>query len=134
LKYLLDTDICIYMMQEDSPTLRKKFEAIEVGDVGISCISVCELQFGVENSRRMSENQRVLDRFLRDFEILGFDRGACQHYGKLRAALSKSGKPIGGLDMLIAAHALHLGARLVTNNTREFSRVPGLKAENWISA
>ncbi len=132
MKFLLDTDICIYLMKTISEKLMGKFRAIPGGEIGISAVSVCELQYGVAKSGKPVANQIALDGFLRDFEILPFPQSAALQYGRLRAALEKSGKPIAGMDILIAAHALDIGAHLVTNNKKEFSRVPGLKTEYWV--
>ena len=121
-------------MKGTNPVARRKFATLEAGDAGVSAITLCELWFGIENSARPAENQAVLDRMLLDLDIQPFEEVAARHYAKIRAALTRKGKPIGAMDMLIAAHALQIGACLVTNSTREFSRVPGLKTENWIAA
>lgn len=131
--YLLDTDICIYISKRNPPEVSKRFASMVPGEIGISTISLAELQYGVEKSLNQHRNQMGIDLILRPLEIFPFDQGASIRYGKLRVALEKSGKPIGGMDLLIAAHALELSAILVTNNIREFSRVPGLKIENWVS-
>ena len=111
----------------------KMFRSLEAGDVGVSAATVCELQYGVDKSLRVRENQAVLDGFLTDLEVLPLPPGACAHYGKIRTGLERKGKPIGAMDLLIASHALDLSAILVTNNGKEFSRVPGLKTENWLA-
>lgn len=133
MNYLLDTDTCIFLMKGNSAKAVRKFASLSPGDVGISAITVCELQYGVEKSLRARENQAVLDGFLIDLEVLPFEPAASAHYGKLRTALERKGATIGGMDMLIAAHALDLSVPLVTNNTREFSHIQGLKTENWIA-
>ena len=104
-----------------------------VGDVGISSITYCELQFGVSKSSRPEANQRALSEFLGPLKIGDFPAAAAPLYGELRAITERRGTPIGPLDLLIAAHALHLGLTLVTNNVREFERIPGLRLENWVS-
>lgn len=134
MKYLLDTNICIYLMKSVSASAMAKFRTIPEEDVGISCLTVCELQYGVSKSAKVAANQSTLDDFLRDFAVAPFTQDAGIHYGRLRASLERAGKAIGALDTLIASHALSLGACLVTNNRREFSRVPGLKTENWIAS
>lgn len=133
MKYLLDTDTCIFLMKSVSARAVRKFTSLEAGDVGVSVATVCELQYGVDKSMKARENQAVLDGFLTDLEVLPLNSGACAHYGKLRAGLERKGRPIGAMDLLIASHALDLSAILVTNNGKEFSRVPGLKTENWIA-
>jgi tRNA(fMet)-specific endonuclease VapC len=99
--------------------------------VGISAVTYAELRYGVENSARSAENLPVLERFVLPLEILTFDTEAARHYGRIRAVLKRAETPIDGNDLLIAAHALSLGVTLVTNNLREFSRVPGLHTEQW---
>lgn len=111
---------------------RCRKEAGEGRRVGLSAISLAELEYGLHAGGRYEEKRPVLQRVLLPFEHFGFDPVDCvHHYGRIRAALEKAGKPIGPLDMLIAAHALALDATLITHNTREFQRVPGLKVEDW---
>jgi tRNA(fMet)-specific endonuclease VapC len=109
-----------------------RFKLLHVGDVGISAITYCELQFGVAKSSRPVENQLALAEFLSPLEVLAYPPAAAVPFGNIRAHLERKGMPIGNYDLLIAAHALHEGLTLVTNNTKEFKRVPGLKVENWI--
>lgn len=132
MKYVLDTNTCIYIINKRSPRIEKKFEALMIGDVGISSITCAELQFGISNSLNQKQNQEALNEFLGPLEILDFPSDACPIYGEIRAKLKKSGTIIGPLDLLIGAHALFLQAILVTNNENEFSRISGLKTENWI--
>lgn len=132
MKFLLDTDICIYIINERPTKVVERFLAHAVGDIGISSISVAELSFGVAKSGS-ARNRAALEAFLLPLEIAPFDAGAALAYGAMRARLEAEGKPIGPLDQLIAGHALHLGVILVSNNSREFRRVPGLKLENWTS-
>ena len=131
--YLLDTDTCIYLINRRAgyERLLTHVEALEYGDVLISSISAAELQFGVAKSKRGAENSNRYALFMARFEIAAFDEHAAAAYGPLRAALESGGTPIGPLDTLIAAHALQLSATLVTNNVREFGRVPKLRVENW---
>jgi tRNA(fMet)-specific endonuclease VapC len=103
-----------------------------VGDVGVSAITVCELQFGVSNSSQPERNQRALTEFLGPLEVLDFPAGASAVYGEIRTHLQRAGKPIGSYDLLLAAHALHGNLTLVTNNVREFGRVPDLRTDNWL--
>ena len=131
--HLLDTNLCIFLLNQ-----RPGFERIvqhlagrDREEVGISAITVAELEFGAAASKRQGDNFKRLERFLLEFEVLPFDRESARPYGPLRAALQAQGTPIGPMDFLIAAHALGLGAVLVTNNTREFQRVPGLSLQDW---
>ena len=129
--HLLDTNICIYIIKRQPPQVAVKFVQIKVGEVAVSSITVSELAYGVFKGR--SERNRVnAERFLEPLTVLDFGEQAAWRYGELRATLERKGTPIGALDLQIAAHDLELGATLVTNNTAEFSRVEGLKLENWI--
>ena len=109
----------------------RRFEEYEVGEVGVSSVTAAKLSYGAEKSSRPEQNREALSRFLLPLEVLAFGDEAAAAYGRVRAALEKSGTPIGPLDTLIAAHAVSLGVTLVTNNVREFSRVPGLEVEDW---
>ena len=131
MRYLLDTNICIYLIRKKPPQVLRKFNTYSVGEVAISSITVAELQFGVQKSQYPSQNQRALEQFLVPLTIVDFDYKAAIAYGRIRATLEGQGTPIGPLDTLIAAHALSLNVTLVTNNIREFSRVPDLKLANW---
>lgn len=130
-RYLLDTNICIYIINRRPPGVFAHFEALRAGEVAISSITGSELHFGVARSGS-SRNLLALEKFLAPLVIAPFDATAMHHYGTLRHRLDAQGTPIGAMDMLIAAHALALNITLVTNNLREFSRVPGLKLENWV--
>jgi tRNA(fMet)-specific endonuclease VapC len=130
-KYLLDTDICIYLMKNRSEKILKRLKTLEPGDVGISSITLAELHYGVEKSLFPERNREALEAFALPLEVAEFGAEAAVHYGAVRAALARKGTPIGGNDLFIAAHALALGVPLVTNNLREFRRVPGLKVEGW---
>ena len=131
--YLLDTNICIFLLNQRQGFERvvQRLDGLERRQVGLSAITVAELEFGVAASKRQGDNFKRLERFLVDFEVLPFDRDAAKPSGPLRKALQTQGTPIGPLDFLIAAHALALKATLVTNNTGEFLRVPGLAVEDW---
>lgn len=131
---LLDTDICIYLINQRSgfETILRRLDGRQQGEVILSTITLAELRFGIAASQRRHLNLAKLELFLASFEIAPFDAPAAMAYGSLRAYLQAQGTPIGPLDMLIAAHALSLGAILVSNNIREFGRVPGLKLENWL--
>ncbi len=130
MKYLLDTNICIYVINVRPAHVLERFRQEQIGDLGISSITAAELAYGVEKSGS-ERNRGALERFLSPLEILPFDRDAFWQYGRVRASLERSGQPIGSLDTLIAAQALALDLTLVTNNTREFERVPGLRLANW---
>jgi tRNA(fMet)-specific endonuclease VapC len=132
MQYLLDTNTCIYIIKRSPVHVFKRFEGLRVGDVGISAITYCELQFGVAKSSKPGENQLALTEFLGPVEVLDFPSAAAPLFGEIRAHLERAGTPLGNYDLLIAAHALHLRLALVTNNTKEFRRVPNLRVENWI--
>jgi tRNA(fMet)-specific endonuclease VapC len=129
--FLLDTNICIYIIKQNQPEVFERFKSLSPGSVGISTITAAELYFGVNKSLWPEKNRTALEQFLIPLEIVEFNYEAAIHYGEVRGALEKSGKPIGPLDTLIAAHALSLNIILVTNNLKEFARIPGLKLENW---
>lgn len=133
---LLDTNVCVHLINR-RPGYERLLAHVakrEYGDILISAITVAELDFGVAKSARGAENRSRLDLFMARFEIAAFDGQAAAAYGPLRSHLQSRGTPIGPLDTLIAAHALALGATLITSNVREFKRVPGLKLENWLEA
>ncbi len=132
MKVMLDTNICIYLIKQQPPTVIERFLSHPVGAIGVSSITVAELAFGVNKSRHMAKNRLALEQFLAPLNLASFDHDAALSYGRLRARLETIGSPIGSMDLLIAAHALSLGVRLVTNNLREFRRVPGLRLENWV--
>ncbi len=132
MKYLLDTNICIYIINEKPDKVLRKFEQYPVFDFGISSITHAELQYGIEKSKNKKTNQDALDEFLLPLTILPFHgKKLVTCYGEIRASLESKGRTIGPLDMLIAAHALSLDLTIISNNTKEFSRIPKLKSENW---
>ena len=131
IRYLLDTNICIYVINARPPVVLARFMAHEIDGLGISAITASELYWGVFKSGSI-RNRTTLEKFLSPLTILDYDLAAAQHYGELRAFLEKQGTPIGPLDQQIAAHALALGITLVSNNVREFEKVPGLRLENWV--
>jgi len=132
MNYLLDTNICIYIIKKKPIAVLERFQSLSLGEVGISSITLAELQYGVEKSANREKNLRALQQFLIPLEIVDFDYDASIIYGQIRSQLEQAGQPIGPLDMLIAAHSKSLNITLVTNNKREFMRVPGLKVENWV--
>jgi tRNA(fMet)-specific endonuclease VapC len=131
MRFLLDTNICIYIIKNKPPQVLAKFQTLDISDVGISSITVAELEYGVYKSQRQEQNRVALSQFLIPLEILPFDEQATQIYGRIRAELERQGIVIGSMDMLIASQAISLGLTLVTNNVRELSRIPGLVLENW---
>jgi tRNA(fMet)-specific endonuclease VapC len=130
-EYMLDTDIASYIMNGKSPALLKKLQTVPTSAVCISAITKSEIMYGVEISPRQQKDRAALEFFLRHIQVLDYPADAAADYGNIRAALKSRGAQIGPNDTLIAAHARCLGLTLVTNNTREFGRVPGLKVENW---
>lgn len=134
MRVLLDTNICIYMIKNKPPEVRKHFERFVPGDIAISSITVAELQYGVEKSAAREKNSLALEAFLLPLEIAPFDTESALVYGKIRAELEKKGKPIGSMDMLIAAQAIAQDFTLITHNLKEFERVPGLRCETWVNS
>lgn len=132
MKYILDTNTCIYIIKRKPLDVIQRFKQIEISQIGISSITLSELLYGVSKSSKPEQNQMALLQFVAPLEILPYDDEAAQYYGDLRAHLEKRGTPIGSLDMLIAAHALSTDCILVTNNEKEFNRIPNLKIENWV--
>lgn len=130
--FMLDTDICIYLINERDEALRNRFE-LNAHAICISSITYAELCFGASHSARVEDNRRELENFCLDLDILPFDAAAGIHYGEIRQAFTQRGRVIGANDLLIAAHARSASATLVTNNEGEFGRVPGLRMENWLS-
>ena len=132
MNYLIDTNICIYIMNKRPATVIEKFKTMEPGEICISSITVSELQYGVAKSTRKGENSKRLSSFLLPFEILPYDEKAAAVYGDIRSQLEQSGQTIGPLDLLIGAHALSLDLTIITNNTKEFSRIDRLDVEDWV--
>lgn len=129
---LLDTNTCIYLIKKRPPEVLRRFDGYAVGDIAVSSVTAAELHFGAHKSQRPTQNEQALEQFLLPLVVVGFDQGAAVAYGRIRAFLERRGTPIGPLDTLIAAHAVSLNLTLVTNNVREFERVPDLKVENWV--
>ena len=130
---MLDTNICIYVIKQKPATVLNHFRKTDISEISISSITLSELFYGVSKSSKPEQNLMALTQFVAPLEILPFGGEAAQYYGDLRTHLEKLGTPIGSLDMLIAAHALSIESVLVTNNEKEFNRVPSLKIENWVS-
>jgi tRNA(fMet)-specific endonuclease VapC len=132
MKFMLDTNTCIYIIKKKPPDVIERFIQTEISQIGISSITLSELSYGVSKSSKPEQNQIALAQFIAPLEILPYGDDAAQYYGTLRTHLEKQGTPIGSLDMLIAAHALSADCTLVTNNEKEFIRIPNLKIENWV--
>jgi tRNA(fMet)-specific endonuclease VapC len=131
LGYMLDTNICIYVMKSYPLNLREKFNSL-AEQLCISSITLGELHYGAEKSARRSENLTAIENFVAHLDVLPFDAKAATHYGQLRAELERAGTHCGPHDMQIGGHARSDGLIVVTNNMREFSRMPGVRAENWV--
>jgi tRNA(fMet)-specific endonuclease VapC len=131
MRFLLDTNICIYIIKQKPAKVMAKFQTLNLSDIGVSSITVAELEYGAYKSQRLAQNRAALSQFLIPLEVLPFDERATQTYGQIRAELERRGIAIGSMDMLIASQAISLGLILVTNNMRELSQIPGLTWENW---
>ncbi|CAG8869446.1 tRNA(fMet)-specific endonuclease VapC [Pseudomonas fluorescens] len=131
LKYMLDTNICIFAIKNKPQIVRDAFNRHN-GQMCISTITMMELIYGAEKSAAPERNLSVIEGFAARLEVLDYDRHAAVHSGQLRAELAQAGTPIGPYDQMIAGHARSLGLLLVTNNLREFQRVPGLRVEDWL--
>jgi tRNA(fMet)-specific endonuclease VapC len=133
MRYLLDTNICIYLIRRKPPSVIERLSTRAIEDVAISSITIAELQYGIYKSQYPERNRTALLEFLLPFALLDFDQDAAREYGILRTQLETHGTPIGAMDMLIAAHARSQSLIMVTNNVQEFQRVGGLTVENWSS-
>ena len=131
MKWMLDTDVCITLIRQRSPDLLRRLQRHQVGEVGVSAITIAELFCGVEKSGHASRNRAALEQFLMPLQLADFGLAAAARYGTVRADLDRRGQPIGAMDTLIATHALSLGATVVTRNRRDFGRVTGLSVEDW---
>jgi tRNA(fMet)-specific endonuclease VapC len=128
---MLDTNICIYIARKQPPALLARFEKLKPGDAVLSIVTYGELRFGAEKSQQRETVLRNLEELVSLLAVRPMPVSAAEHYGSIRAQLESRGRPIGGNDLWIAAHALTEELVLVTNNTREFQRIPGLKMQNW---
>ena len=131
MRYMLDTNICIYAIKHKPEKVFNKLQEVDPEDVCVSSVTYAELVHGVEKSAAVEKNRLALFMLLANIEIKNFDTDAADCYGKIRADLEKKGTPIGTLDMMIAGHAQSLDLTIVTNNVKEFARVDNLKIENW---
>ena len=133
LKYLLDTNIVIYTMKNRPQQVKRRFQQHN-GQMGISAVTLGELVFGAEHSQQVERNLADIETMAARLEVLPFENKAAYHFGQIRAALYRTGQPIGPYDMMIAGQARASGLKLVTNNVKEFKRVPGLLLEDWSQA
>ena len=132
MRYMLDTNICIYIIKRKPEKVLHKFLEFDIDEIGISTITLAELEFGIQNSSRPLQNKIALAEFILPLKIVSFDEIAAEKYGIIRSDLKKKGNLIGELDMLIAAHAKSIDCVLITNNEKEFKRVNNLIVENWV--
>ena len=133
LKYLLDTNILIYTMKNRPAQVKERFQKHD-GQMGISTVTLGELVFGAEHSQQVERNLADIEAMIARLVVLPFDQRAAVHFGQIRAALYRSGRPIGPYDMMLAGQARASGLILATNNVKEFERVPGMLLENWADA
>jgi len=131
-KYMLDTDICIFITRKSVPSLLERIESVPLERQCISVVTLAELLYGVQVSSKKKANQEVVDLFAQHIEVLEWTPDAAKHYAEIRADLKKKGQQLGANDLMIAAHARSIGAVIVTNNVKDFGRVKGLKLENWM--
>ena len=131
-QYILDTDMCSYIIRERPVHVLAHFRKLNMDQISISTISYAELLYGVKRSRSKKINRPIVDNFARHLSVIAWSIEAAEHYGDIRAELETCGTPIGAMDMMIAAHARSLRAVLVTNNLKHFTKVKGLKLENWV--
>ncbi len=132
MKYMLDTNMCIYLIKKKPPEVYNTFKKIKISDIGISVITLNEIEYGIAQSSNVKKNRIAFAKFLAPLDVYNYDDTCSPIYGELRTYLERKGTPIGSLDLLIASHALALDCILVSNNISEFTRVPKLKFENWI--
>jgi tRNA(fMet)-specific endonuclease VapC len=133
MRFMLDTDLCIDLMRGRSDRVFSRLRALPLDEAGISTITLAELRYGASESARRTHHESMIIAFCAPLTLAPFDARAAEVYGQVRATLEGAGTPLGPLDTLIAAHALALGATLLTANVREFRRVKGLAIENWLS-
>lgn len=131
--YILDTNTCIYYLKGEYLSIREKFKQINNNQIIIPVVVEAELRYDAEKSRRRTENLKVVEAFLETFDRADFNSNAAIEYSKIRTELEKAGTPIGPNDLFIASIAIANNAILVTHNTKEFSRVPGLHVEDWVT-
>ncbi len=132
MRFLLDTNICIYVIKQKPSSVKQRLQAIDSSDIGIFIVTLAELEYGAAKSQNPERNRQILTTFCAPFEIVGLSEEDARILGNIRADLERRGQPIGSYDLLIAAQALSRSLTLVTNNVREFSRIEGLIVENWV--
>jgi tRNA(fMet)-specific endonuclease VapC len=130
-KYLLDTNICIFIIKRRPAKVLRRFQLYSPDDIAVSSVTLAELRYGADKSTRNAQAHAALNEFLAPLSVVDFDRVAAAQYGKIRTDLERRGTPIGPLDIMIAAHALSLEVTVVTNNVSEYSRVAMLTIEDW---
>ncbi len=130
--WMLDTDVCSYVLRKRPPSVKVQFDRVGTENLAISSVVLAALYYGAARHPRGAEIRAEVDDFASRVRVIPWDEAAADRYGRLRTALERSGTPIGCMDMLIAAHALGLGATLVSNNARHFENVPGLTLETWV--
>lgn len=133
MRLMLDTNICIALIKQKPANVVRKFNDYQVGDICISSVTLAELRYGVAKSQFQQKNQAALDNFMMPLEVAFFDETAANMYGVLRASLEQKGTPIGAMDLMIGAHALSKNLTIVTNNVREFNRIPHLVVVDWFN-
>jgi tRNA(fMet)-specific endonuclease VapC len=131
MKYILDTDICSYIIKQRSTSLLNKLNQIPMEDLGISVVTYAELMYGVKRSSSKQVNEQIIEGFIRHLTVHDWTKDAALHYADIRSVLESTGDIIGNLDMMIGAHARSIGATIVTNNTKHFSKILELDIENW---
>jgi len=132
MRYMLDTNICSYILKNHPTAVKQKFEEVGAGNICISAIVLAELYYGAARHPKGIVIRREIDNFVSRLVVIPWDENAADHYGAIRASLEKAGTLVGAMDMLIAAHAKSCDATLVTNNLREFDRIKGLTLLNWV--
>lgn len=131
MKYMLDTNVCIFLLNRSRPELTRRIVSHRASDFVLSAVTAAELYFGIEKSEHRVKSLKRLEQLLAEIDAAPFDQGAARAYGAVRATLSRKGKSLGPLHTLIAAHALALGVTLITHNIKEFQRVRELRIESW---
>jgi tRNA(fMet)-specific endonuclease VapC len=130
--YMLDTDTCSYIIRERPASVLERFRQLTMEQLCISVVTYAELLYGVERSSSKRINRPIVDDFVRHLDVIAWDEAAAEQYAKIRADLEARGKPIGAMDMMIAAHAKNIKAVLITNNQKHFARIKRLMIENWV--
>jgi tRNA(fMet)-specific endonuclease VapC len=130
-RYMLDTDMCSYIIKEHPESVRQRFQTLAMEQLCVSVVTYAELIYGVERSSSKRVNRPVIEDFVRHLDVMDWDTEAADQYGVIRTELEAAGTPIGAMDMMIAAHAKSIKAVLVTNNQKHFTKIKGLKIDNW---